>query len=302
MKSVFLALGALFLCTAATLQDSLPALLTNHIAKLGSAPSLTATLSVLPNGGAAQEEKLSYSKPNWLRIDRPTGFTVIDGKTISTYTKASNTYTTTPFNSDALVKSCNEADVLFWSAFFDKNAGKGIVNARVGTKRNLRGKAVTEVAIGLPDNGQATVYVDDALGIARAFSLKTAKADVLVFAKEIVLGDKPLDAGTFAFVPPAGSTKAEDVVTSNASFKDVQALFNRTCMPCHAADRMSGGLDLTNYDGIMRGVVAGDPSRSSIVRAVRASGRARMPRNAPALPEADIQTIESWIKAGAKPN
>lgn len=302
MKSLVLALGALTLCAAATFQDNLPPVLTAHFAKLQAAPSLTATLSVVPNGGAPQEEKLSYSKPNWLRIDRATGFTVIDGKTISTYTKSSNSYTSVAFSPEALVKNCSEADVMIWSAFFDKNAAKTIVNARVGSKRALRGKNVTELSLGLPDNGQATVYMDDTLGIARAFSLKTSKADLLVFAKEIAIGDKPLEASAFAFAPPAGSVKAEDVVTAGVSFKDVQALMNRTCMPCHAADRMSGGLNLSNYNGIMRGVVAGDPGSSMIIRSVRASGRARMPKNAPPMAESDIQIIESWIKDGAKPN
>ncbi len=79
-------------------------------------------------------------------------------------------------------------------------------------------------------------------------------------------------------------------------------------MPCHGAGGRrgpAGGVDLTNYDSVIKGgrsgpvVVAGDPASSVIVKQISGATPA-MPKNKPPLSADDVKTISDWIKAGAK--
>jgi len=65
---------------------------------------------------------------------------------------------------------------------------------------------------------------------------------------------------------------------------------------------------LTSYDKVMKGgdegpvVVAGDPDKSLLIKALKGQGAAQMPPPGKGKPlTADqIQTVSDWIKAGAK--
>ena len=92
------------------------------------------------------------------------------------------------------------------------------------------------------------------------------------------------------------------------SFKDIQPIFNMNCIGCHGGERPRAGIDLTSYEGIIRGsdegpiVKKGAPKHSLLIEALRGMPgvRAMPPRRDP-LPEAKIKQIENWIKSGAKP-
>jgi mono/diheme cytochrome c family protein len=109
-----------------------------------------------------------------------------------------------------------------------------------------------------------------------------------------------------AAVPPAGGQQV--------SFKnDVQPIFQQHCAQCHIAIQ-SGGLSLSSYQGLIKGgtvvpgaiVKAGDPEGSTLYKMISPSGPwpggSRMPLGGPYLDSAQIQTIETWIKQGAKNN
>ena len=77
-------------------------------------------------------------------------------------------------------------------------------------------------------------------------------------------------------------------------------------MPCHGENGKEG-VDLRSYASVMKGgedgpiVKAGDPAGSKIVEVIKAVDTSkRMPKNQPALEEAQIKMIEDWIAAGAK--
>jgi len=85
----------------------------------------------------------------------------------------------------------------------------------------------------------------------------------------------------------------------------VQATFTANCVKCHSGGRPKAGLDLSNYDTLMKGgkegpvIKAGDPAGSQLVMALHGQGAKQMPPPGP-LPATDIAAIEAWIKDGAK--
>jgi len=96
--------------------------------------------------------------------------------------------------------------------------------------------------------------------------------------------------------------------------QDVQPVINQHCVQCHEAGgvgEVASGLNLTTYEGVMKGtdagpmVIAGDVEGSNLL--VLMEGRAdpsiKMPhgKNEP-VPKQDIQTIRSWVRQGAKNN
>lgn len=98
------------------------------------------------------------------------------------------------------------------------------------------------------------------------------------------------------------------------SFKeDVLPIFQVHCASCHtpgSAGTRASGLDLTTYEGVMKGtkygpmVVAGKPENSNLMWLLdwRASPELRMPHGKKQLPLGERDTIRTWIREGAKNN
>ncbi|HMS55874.1 MAG TPA: c-type cytochrome [Fimbriimonadaceae bacterium] len=280
-------------------QSSLPSNLANHVKLLEEAPSFKATLSVLAAGGAPETVKITFAKPNLFTIERNGGSLWCDGQTLTEYFKSTNTYTQVPVNEKTLGQIAAWPETFAWAPVLLKETAKNIKSAKVGAKRNIKGNMVTEVAATLsgPMEGTATLFVDDKLGVARGFSVKSGNVDLLVTASELEVGKEAKAATAFKFNAPAGATKAEAPPKPAATFASVQALFNKTCMPCHNATSMSAGYNLTTYDGVIKGIAPGDADNSRIVRSIRSG---RMPKNGRKLPQADIDLVVEWVNAGAK--
>lgn len=111
----------------------------------------------------------------------------------------------------------------------------------------------------------------------------------------------------------AEKTDATDSATSTPSnaatvaFVDVQSILEKNCVQCHGAGSPKEELDLRTYESLMTGsehgavVVAGDPSASMLIHALRGSdGKKQMPYMLSPLPEEEIAKIEGWIQDGAK--
>jgi mono/diheme cytochrome c family protein len=95
--------------------------------------------------------------------------------------------------------------------------------------------------------------------------------------------------------------------------EDVLPIFRGRCFGCHtpgADGEQKSGLDLTTYDGVMKGtkhgpmVIARDPDSSNLMWLLDWSGSAqtRMPHNAKKLSTCDRDAIRAWIREGAKNN
>jgi cytochrome c len=89
----------------------------------------------------------------------------------------------------------------------------------------------------------------------------------------------------------------------------VRPIFQSNCYRCHGGMNHRGGLNMQTRAGLLKGghfgpgVVPGDPAKSLLVRLIRHEGPATdpspMPPKQPKLSDADIATVERWIKAGA---
>ena len=88
----------------------------------------------------------------------------------------------------------------------------------------------------------------------------------------------------------------------------VQPILQANCYRCHAGLNHRGGLVLDSRAGIEKGghdgavVVPGHPEQSLLVKLIRHEGPASDPMNMPPkgkLSDADIVTVEQWVRAGA---
>ena len=105
--------------------------------------------------------------------------------------------------------------------------------------------------------------------------------------------------------PVAG---AQDRPLRAVSFsKDVLPIFKASCMKCHSGKETKGGIDLSSYASVKKGgkegpiFVEGDPEKSSLVTSI-SGDKPDMPKKAAPLTKAQVTTISTWIKEGAKNN
>lgn len=109
---------------------------------------------------------------------------------------------------------------------------------------------------------------------------------------------------------PVRSAAARPVSPSSPDFflDHVQPIFQANCYRCHAGLNHRGGLVLDSRAGILKGghhgppIVPGHPERSLLVTLIRHEGPPNDPMPMPPkekLPDADIATIEQWVRAGA---
>lgn len=98
------------------------------------------------------------------------------------------------------------------------------------------------------------------------------------------------------------------VTSSEAQFTaDVWPLLERHCHACHGAFYQLGGLSLDTEAGIRRGskngpvIEPGKPEASELFRRISLpeADEDRMPQKAKRLATEEIETIRSWIAAGA---
>jgi cytochrome c len=89
----------------------------------------------------------------------------------------------------------------------------------------------------------------------------------------------------------------------------VKPIFQKHCYRCHSGMNHRGGLSMATAASLMKGgetgpdIVPGDPEASLMVRLIRhqppPKGPGSMPSRSARLADADIATIEQWIRAGA---
>jgi hypothetical protein len=86
--------------------------------------------------------------------------------------------------------------------------------------------------------------------------------------------------------------------------KKVRPLLTENCVSCHGPQKQRAGLRLDSRDGLLTGsddgpvVVAGEPDKSPLIRAVRYDGERKMPPKAK-LPAEQVEALTTWVKMGA---
>jgi Planctomycete cytochrome C len=129
------------------------------------------------------------------------------------------------------------------------------------------------------------------------------------FTMVVMLSVAPVTGG--AMLITSDHVSAAEVQTSFS--KQVLPIFKDNCVSCHqpgAEGYEKSGLDLTNYQGVMKGtkygptVIPGNPEASNLMWLLdwRASPDLRMPHGKGQLPIKFRDTIRHWIQQGAKNN
>ncbi len=135
--------------------------------------------------------------------------------------------------------------------------------------------------------------------------MKTQRRNIL----GITLGSLLLSGATI--LGPAREACAQAPKLSYA--EDIAPIFKGWCVTCHqpgGQGHAASGLDLTSYDGLMKGtkfgpmVVPKQPDASTLIALIdgRASPKIRMPYGHKQLPLCLRQNIWTWIFEGAKNN
>ena len=123
----------------------------------------------------------------------------------------------------------------------------------------------------------------------------------------IVAGGLSL-AGSTALMPISHACAQQ----ANMSYsEDIAPIFKGWCVSCHQPGgdgTKASGLDLTTYQGLMKGtkfgpmVIPGEPDISNLMVLVQGEAKIRMPLGHKPLPNCLRQNIWSWIFQGAKDN
>lgn len=108
------------------------------------------------------------------------------------------------------------------------------------------------------------------------------------------------------------STAQAETTSNTISYKDdVQPIVQIRCMECHmpgGPGLIMSGLDMTSYEGLMRGtkygpmVMPGKANASNLVRMIEGRTQVRMPHNRKRLTDCEIKIIRTWITQGARNN
>ena len=110
---------------------------------------------------------------------------------------------------------------------------------------------------------------------------------------------------TVFVVITAHSIYAEDKINY---LEHVLPLIETHCAKCHNGDKKKGDLDLTSYNGAMKGggsgvaVVAANPESSKLFRAVTHAEEPTMPPNKGRLPDKELDVFKRWIAGGLLEN
>jgi hypothetical protein len=110
-----------------------------------------------------------------------------------------------------------------------------------------------------------------------------------------------------------GSDRLWAAQTETSFSGDVLPILRDNCVSCHqpgGEGYKKSGVDLTNYEGVMKGtkyggmVVPGDPEASNLVLLIewRTQDAIHMPHGRGQLPVKLRETIRRWVQEGAKNN
>ncbi len=88
--------------------------------------------------------------------------------------------------------------------------------------------------------------------------------------------------------------------------QQVHPVLAARCLPCHSAEKRSGGLSLTSYEDVLEGgrngavVKPGKAGASLLIARITGETKPQMPLGGTPLSEAEISAVRSWIDQGAR--
>lgn len=97
------------------------------------------------------------------------------------------------------------------------------------------------------------------------------------------------------------AAKADEKVTYQ---DNILPLIQANCAKCHNEDKRKADLDLTSYQGLLKGsgsgavVIAGNPDASKLWKAITQTEDPTMPPNQPPMPDKVLEVFKKWIQGG----
>lgn len=180
---------------------------------LRSASQLQVELSINELSGGSRSVSVTLGKPNHARIEAPNQLVVAEGSRIVTLDKSDNTYFVTPQTPEALLGLLDAPELTVFRAFFDEQGLAGARNAQAAGSRTRQGVTLRAVKFtsGTQDRIETTLYVDDQhLPRQAEITLRdpSGTSTLIVNMREVGVSDR-VDAGLFAFTPPAGARELD---------------------------------------------------------------------------------------------
>ena len=128
--------------------------------------------------------------------------------------------------------------------------------------------------------------------------IKALRSGTLLLASFSVLG---YGISARQTAPLAPKPTADQIKFFETKIRPVLA---DNCLPCHGRTTQLGGLRLDSAAAVQKGgdsgqlIVAGDPDKSLLIKAIRQTGSLKMPQGGKLSP-VEISNIEAWVKMGA---
>jgi len=183
--------------------------LDSYAKALNSSKSISATYTVQKPNMAAATYKIDFAKPNMARIDTPNQIVVADGKTITTYDKAENSFYKKPQTADDFKALFNSDDTGLYAAFFDSNYFSKVASVKPAGTKNRKGVTYNVIDVSMDKSGKKVVsfYLDPSDKIARVADINTVdganKDNTIIMTKEFAMdGD---NSKAMAFSAPDGA-------------------------------------------------------------------------------------------------
>jgi mono/diheme cytochrome c family protein len=124
----------------------------------------------------------------------------------------------------------------------------------------------------------------------------------VVLLVALALGSRGIGEGAAQPAELQGVARADWIPSYS---RDVEPIFDRTCIQCHGPERADKGLRLDSYQRMMAGdsygtvVIPGDSSLSAIVTILKGG---TMPHGGTGLSPTELETVSRWIDSGATAN
>lgn len=119
----------------------------------------------------------------------------------------------------------------------------------------------------------------------------------------------PAFAGTAVAVAALFSAHSPAHAAEKITYQDnILPLIEANCSKCHNEDKKKADLDLTSYQGALKGsgsgpvLLSGNPDGSKLLKALSHSEEPYMPPNRPRLADKDLDTVRKWIAGGLLEN
>jgi WD40 repeat protein len=110
---------------------------------------------------------------------------------------------------------------------------------------------------------------------------------------------------TLVLALASGSASAQEKIT----YQDhILPLVESHCGKCHNPDKKKGDLDLSSYNGVLKGggsgqaVMPGNPDSSKLYKSITHAEEPTMPPNKPRLPDKELDLFKKWIVGGLLEN